>query len=37
MRCYTTIEVHNKTGVPYTHKDKSEIKRTQDSITRKSK
>ncbi|EXX56648.1 hypothetical protein RirG_214260 [Rhizophagus irregularis DAOM 197198w] len=25
----------NKSGVPYTHRDKSEIKRTQESITRK--
>ncbi|PKK59814.1 hypothetical protein RhiirC2_871149 [Rhizophagus irregularis] len=25
----------NKSGVPYTHRDRSEIKRTQESITRK--
>ncbi|EXX73220.1 hypothetical protein RirG_062160 [Rhizophagus irregularis DAOM 197198w] len=34
-RCYKTIEIHNKAGVSYTHIDKSEIKRTCGSITRK--
>ncbi|PKY63396.1 hypothetical protein RhiirA4_492179 [Rhizophagus irregularis] len=34
-RCYKTIEIHNNTGVPYTHRDKSEIKRTSESIIRK--
>ncbi|CAB4439648.1 unnamed protein product [Rhizophagus irregularis] len=34
-RCYKTIEIHNKAGVSYTHTDKSEIKRTCGSITRK--
>ncbi|RIA98661.1 hypothetical protein C1645_731553 [Glomus cerebriforme] len=32
-RCYKTIEIHNKSEVPYTHCDKSEIKRIQESIT----
>ena len=32
-RCYRIIEVHDKTGVPYTHQDKSEIKRMQQAIT----
>ncbi|GES74808.1 hypothetical protein GLOIN_2v1773466 [Rhizophagus clarus] len=27
-RCYKTIEIHNKAGVSYTHRDRSEIKRT---------
>ncbi|CAB4429718.1 unnamed protein product [Rhizophagus irregularis] len=36
-RCYKTIEIHNKAGVSYTHTDKSEIKRTCGSITRKAK
>ncbi|GBC18049.2 hypothetical protein GLOIN_2v1545568 [Rhizophagus irregularis DAOM 181602=DAOM 197198] len=34
-RCYTTIEVHDKNGVPYTHRDKSDVKRLQNSIVRK--
>ncbi|UZO20894.1 uncharacterized protein OCT59_013304 [Rhizophagus irregularis] len=34
-RCYKTIDICNKSGVPYTHRDRSEIKRTQESITRK--
>ncbi|PKC02635.1 hypothetical protein RhiirA5_424946 [Rhizophagus irregularis] len=34
-RCYKTIEIHDKTGVPYTHQDKSEVKRIQRSIKRK--
>ncbi|POG77570.1 hypothetical protein GLOIN_2v1545568 [Rhizophagus irregularis DAOM 181602=DAOM 197198] len=34
-RCYITIEVHNKNGVPYTHRDKSDVKRLQNSIVRK--
>jgi hypothetical protein len=34
-RCYKTIEIHSNAGVPYTHQDKSEIKRTYESITRK--
>ncbi|CAB4422748.1 unnamed protein product [Rhizophagus irregularis] len=34
-RCYKTIEIHNNTGVSYTHWDKSEIKRTSESIIRK--
>lgn len=34
-RCYKTIEIHDTVGVPYTHRDKSEIKRIHESITRK--
>ncbi|UZO14123.1 uncharacterized protein OCT59_005591 [Rhizophagus irregularis] len=36
-RCYTTIEVHDKNGVPYTHRDKSDVKRLQNSIVRSSR
>ncbi|PKC14284.1 hypothetical protein RhiirA5_409551, partial [Rhizophagus irregularis] len=35
IRCYTTIETHDKKGVPYTHRDKSDVKRVQNSIARK--
>ncbi|RGB33580.1 hypothetical protein C1646_761569 [Rhizophagus diaphanus] len=34
-RCYTTIEVHDKNGVLYTHRDISDVKRLQNSIVRK--
>ncbi|CAG8641212.1 3354_t:CDS:2 [Funneliformis mosseae] len=34
-RCYKTIDIHDKTGVPRTHQDKSEVKRMQISIKRK--
>ena len=37
MRCYTTIEVHDKKGVPNTHRNKSDVKRIQNSIICKSK
>ncbi|PKC12289.1 hypothetical protein RhiirA5_497055 [Rhizophagus irregularis] len=32
QQSYTSV---NKSGVPYTHRDRSKIKRTQESITRK--
>ncbi|GBB86818.1 hypothetical protein RclHR1_13260002 [Rhizophagus clarus] len=35
VRCYTTIEVHDKNGIPYIHRDKSNVKRLQNSIARK--
>ncbi|RIA79719.1 hypothetical protein C1645_840069 [Glomus cerebriforme] len=34
-KCYKTIEIYNKSKVPYTHHDKSEIKKIQELITRK--
>ncbi|GBB94262.1 hypothetical protein RclHR1_02320017 [Rhizophagus clarus] len=34
-RSDTNIEVHNENGVPYSHRDKSDVKRLQNSIARK--